>query len=548
MWDKEVDVLCVGSGAGGLAAAITAGEQKASVLLVEKDTKVGGVTGISSGQCWIGGTHLEENADIADSAAETLEYLEHLSQGHADPAMREVFVNKSIDVIRYLTDTIGIRLVVVRNYPDYYYPLVKGSKAEGRYLEVEPFAAAQLGEWADRSIITSYGNGYAYVMTNEVTAMLGGTGPSVFECLENHLAKDERCAGAGLVAAMLQAALQRGVEVWTHSGATKLISDETGVIGAIVATPQGDKRVRARKGVILATGGYDWNDKLVRSYETLPEFGSMCPPTVTGDHLVMAAEVGALPLASRAPAQTPIFIGYKVPHEKIYDKPSYRMYIPGNPHSILVNRAGNRFCDDGFYPDAATKVGRFDGQGAGNDQGMVNWPAWLVFDDSFREKYNLLPNYPGQPVPEDAAQQADSIEQLAGITGIDAAGLRATVQRFNGFCETGIDTDFARGTVPWGRIMAGDPRQPHNNPNLGPIESGPFYAVKLERVVMGVPTVGLEIDAHARVINSRGEPIKGLYAAGNSASWTDIGGGYNSGIANTRGLVFGHLAARDMLK
>ena len=145
MWDKEVDVLCVGSGAGGLAAAITAAEDKASVLLVEKDTKVGGVTGISSGQCWIGGTHLEQNADIADSAAETLEYLEHLGQGHADPVMREVFVNKSIDVIRYLTDTIGIRLVVVRNYPDYYYPLVKGSKAEGRYLEVEPFAAAQLG-------------------------------------------------------------------------------------------------------------------------------------------------------------------------------------------------------------------------------------------------------------------------------------------------------------------------------------------------------------------------------------------------------------------
>ena len=142
------------------------------------------------------------------------------------------------------------------------------------------------------------------------------------------------------------------------------------------------------------------------------------------------------------------------------------------------------------------------------------------------------------------ASSAGTIAELAETIGIDAEGLEDTIRRFNGFCETGIDEDFARGSVPWGRIMTGDPRL--LNPNLGPIEKAPFHAVKIERVTMGVPTAGLPIDTGARVLNARDEAISGLYAAGNSAAWLDIGGGYNSGIANTRGLLYGYLAALDM--
>jgi 3-oxosteroid 1-dehydrogenase len=206
-----------------------------------------------------------------------------------------------------------------------------------------------------------------------------------------------------------------------------------------------------------------------------------------------------------------------------------------------VNARGRRFCDDGFYPDVAVKVARFDGA----DAGMPNWPAWLIFDDDFREKYGLLPGYPGQPIPEGTAVQAGSVDALAHAAGIDAPGVAATVQRFNQFAATGIDLDFGRGTVPWGRIMTGDPRRT-SNWNLGPIACPPFYAVRLERVVMGVPTAGLPIDVHARVLDARGKPVAGLYAAGNSAAWTDIGGGYNSGIANMRGLLQGYVAARHM--
>jgi 3-oxosteroid 1-dehydrogenase len=540
-WDKTVDVLCVGSGAGGMSAAITAAEAGASVLVVEKDHKLGGVTGISSGQCWLGNNSLASAAGIADSRQETIDYLQHLSQGLADAESREGFIDGANATVDFLSETIGIPFKVVKDYPDYYYPAVEGSKPSGRYLEVEPFVAAELGEWAQHSIVTSYGPGYAYTSSQEWVNHQAG-GQPIWECLEAHLSKDERCAGAGLAAHLLKAALDRKVECWMNSPAVKLIIDNGKVLGATVSTADGEQQVRARRGVLLATGGYDWNEDMVKHYETLPDSGSMCPPTVEGDHLVMAAEAGAMPVAARAATQTPIFIGYKVPGEEVYQRPSYRMMIPGAPHSIVVNRQGRRFANDSFYPDVATKVGRFDGQ----QQGLVNWPAWLVFDQPMLDKYGLLPFFPGQPLPTEIAQRADSIEQLAVEVGIDVAGLLAEVERFNSFCATGVDEDFDRGTVPWGSLMAGDPAVAPN-PTMAPLSSGPFYALKLERVVMGVATTGLKIDKHASVINARGEVVSGLYAAGNSTAWLEIGGGYNSGIANTRGLLQGHFAARHML-
>ena len=161
------------------------------------------------------------------------------------------------------------------------------------------------------------------------------------------------------------------------------------------------------------------------------------------------------------------------------------------------------------------------------------------------QKYVLLPVFPGQPLPEGMASSAATLEELAQLTGINAEGLSATITRFNAQCKDGVDEDFARGTVPWGRLMTGDPALA--NPNMAPLLTSPFYAVKIERVVMGVPTTGLPVNKDAQVINARGEPVVGLYAAGNATAWLDIGGGYNSGIANTRGLAQGYQSALHML-
>jgi 3-oxosteroid 1-dehydrogenase len=365
-------------------------------------------------------------------------------------------------------------------------------------------------------------------------------GEHVGACLERHRKAGERCAGAGLAAAQVLAATERGVELRTSSEVVDLVLEESEVVGVVVRDAAGERRIRARLGVVLATGGYDWKQDYVRAFDALPVAGSMAPPTVSGDHIVMAAKAGAIAVPARAPAQSPIFVGYKVPAETVYGHVSHRMWLPGTPHAIVVNRYGRRFCNDAFYPDVATKVARFDGQ----EQGQPNWPAWIVFDQDHVDKYGFMPTWPGQPLSEGMATSAGSLAELADAIGINAFGLEATVTRYNGFCIDGIDPDFARGSNPWGRIMTGDPRL--LNPNMAPIARAPFHAVKLERVTMGVPTAGLPIDTDGRVLDARDRPVRGLYAAGNSAAWLDIGGGYNSGIANTRGMLYGYLAVLHM--
>lgn len=539
-WDEVFDVVCVGSGLGGMSAALTAAQRGATALVAEKFHLLGGVSALSSGQLWLGPNHLQEPDGIADSDAEADAYLTHLAQGFATPDRRKVFIERGREVLRYMTDVIGIEMTVVNGLPDYYYPAVAGSKAEGRYVEVLPFKADRLGALADKLLTSPYGDGYSFTTSNEWVQMQTAGGEPVGACLQRHLAAGERCAGAGLAAAQVLAAQQMGVDMRTSTEVIELVVEDGEVTGVILRDEQGTKRVRARLGVVLATGGYDWKPSYVRSFDALPQAGSMAPPTVSGDHITMAARAGAIAVPARAPAQSPIFVGYKVPAETVYGHTSYRMWLPGTPHSIAVNRYGRRFADDSFYPDVATKIARFDGQ----EQGQPNWPAWIVFDQAMLDTYGLMPSWPGQPLSEGMATSADSLVELAELIGMDPVGLEDTVHRFNGFCITGVDEDFARGTVPWGRIMTGDPRLP--NPNLAPIAQAPFYAVKIERVTMGVPTAGLPIDVDGRVLDAQDAPIPGLYAAGNSAAWLDIGGGYNSGIANTRGMLYGYLSVLHM--
>ncbi len=538
-WDEDFDVVCVGSGLGGMSAALTAAERGARAIVIEKFDLLGGVSALSSGQLWLGPNHLQEPDGIEDNDADADAYLSHLSQGFATADRRRTFIERGREALRYFTDVIGIEMTVVNGLPDYYYPAVQGSKPEGRYVEVKPFRAERLGALADKVLTSPYGDGYSYTTSNEWIAMQNG-GEHVGVCLQRHLDAGERCAGAGLAAAQILAARQRGVEMRASTEVIALVIEDGAVTGVIARDAVGTKRIRARLGVVLATGGYDWKADYVRAFDALPEAGSMAPPTVSGDHIVMAAKAGAIAVPARAPAQSPIFIGYKVPAETIYGRTSHRMWLPGVPHCIAVNRSGNRFANDGFYPDVATKVGRFDGQ----EQGQPNWPAWIVFDQNMVDKYGLMPSWPGQPLSEGIAISADSITALAESAGIDADGLERTITRFNSFCESGVDEDFARGTIPWGRIMTGDPSLP--NPNMAPLVKPPFHAVKIERVTMGVPTAGLPIDTDGRVLDAREQAIQGLYAAGNSAAWLDIGGGYNSGIANTRGMLYGYLAVLHM--
>lgn len=542
-WDEEYDTISIGSGIGGLSAAITAAERGARTLVLEKFELLGGVTALSSGQLWPGPNHLAEAEGIQDSPDKAKQYLDHLGQGLASPKIRDAYLARSRECLLFFDKTIGIPLRVIKGMPDYYYPEVQGSVPEGRYIEVKPFLSAQLGEFQTKVLTSPYGPTYSYTTSSEWVEMQAG-GEPVSSCIKRHLANDERCGGAGLIAALVYAAVQRGVEFRTSMEVIELITENGRVTGVVVrgtSTPSGVRRIRARLGVLLATGGYDWNKDFVRSFDALPVAGSMALPTVTGDHFVLASRIGIIPKPAMAPSQSLIFVGYKVPTESIYGRsPSYRQLIAGQPHSIIVNIKGKRFCNDSFYPDVAIKVARFDGQEAG----MVNWPAWLIFDQRMLDSAGMLPVLPGQPLPEGMAIRADSLAELAKETGIDVKGLETTVERFNAMCNTGVDEDFGRGTNPWGRLMAGDPKL--KNPNMATIVQGTFYAIKLERVTMGIPTAGLPIDCDGRVENAAGDVVPGLYAAGNSAAWADWGGGFNSGVAGMRGLLYGHYGALNM--
>lgn len=541
-WDEVYDIVCVGSGMGGMSGALTATERGKTAIVIEKFEQLGGVSALSSGQLWPGPNHLAEAAGIQDGVASAKSYMNHLSQGLSSPELQEAFFEGSREVLQFMAEKIGLDLKVIRNLPDYYYPKVPGSAIEGRYIEIAPFPAEKLGEWASKVLCSPYGHYYNYSTSSEWISMQHG-GDHLSVPLKKHLAADERCAGAGMAAAQTYLALKRGVEFRTSSEVTQLVIENDIVAGVVVNGPSGIVRIGARLGVLLATGGYDWHPTFVRSFDCLPSTGSMALPTITGDHFILASKAGVIPIPARAPAQTPIFVGYKVPSETIYGQTgSSRLLVPGQPHSFIVNKAGKRFANDSFYPDVATKCGRFDGQ----EQGLANWPAYIVFDQNMVDKKGMLPAPPGGPLPDGMAFKADSLSDLAALAGIVPEGLLSTVENFNRMCKTGVDEDFERGTNPWGRLMAGDPSL--KNPNMAEISKAPFYAVKLQRVTMGVPTAGLPINTNGCVLDAAGKVVPGLYASGNSASWQDWGGGYNSGIASMRGMLYAYKAALHMTR
>jgi 3-oxosteroid 1-dehydrogenase len=291
--------------------------------------------------------------------------------------------------------------------------------------------------------------------------------------------------------------------------------------------------------VLLATGGYDWNPNLVRYFEQMPEVHSAAPPQIEGDHLVMACELGAaiaaLPLQTLA-----IMFGRHVPGEEAEEKPLWRNCSQGGyPHAMLVNRHGRRFCDESFYREYHPKMHIWDGL----KQEYRNYPVYLIFDQNYRNKYPLGTYLPEQDIPEEVAKQADTIRALALKLEIDPDGLELEVARFNGFCVDGVDRDFGKGSYPWANFMIGDLRN-RPNPNMGPIEKPPFYGTRLVMNLVGINSAGLRTNANAQVMHVRDRPIPGLYAAGNSSALLDTGAGYQSGIACTRGMLWGYVAAK----
>ncbi|OMC27247.1 FAD-binding protein [Mycobacterium colombiense] len=523
-WDHEVDVVVLGSGGAGLTAALTAAVAGASVEVYEKAPTVGGTTAVSGGIVWIPAHNRSPDGEL--TPADALRYLRAQSLGSMDDELVETFVRTGPVMLDFIEAHSGLQFEIATGFPDYRPELPGGQPGGGRSLSAAPFDLAQLGEWATQ--ITSFPADWSNVgFDAETRARL-------------HAAIDERTshlcvAGTALIAGLLKGLLDAGVTPQTNARAEGLIAEDGEITGVRVALPDRTISVRARHGVILGTGGFEWDPALTQAFLRGPMHGAVSPPNNTGDGLRMAMEHGAA-LANMGEAWwVPIV---QIPGDTIEGKPRSRSVRleRTRPRSIIVNSAGRRFVNEACdYNSMAGAFHYLDPRG-----GYVNDRGWMVFDSIHLQRYGFLGIEPGQPVPDWFCESAD-LAELAAKTGIDADGLTRTVESWNRHVAAGADPDFGRGSSAYDGYWGDDSATTPAGKTLGPIDTAPFYAVPVSIGAMGTKG-GPRTDHDARVLHVGGEPIPGLFAAGNAMG--GVTGRAYGGAGGTLGpaMVFGYRA------
>lgn len=523
-WDHEVDVVVLGSGGAGLTAALTAVVAGASVEVYEKAATVGGTTAVSGGIVWIPAHNRSPDGEL--TPADALQYLRAQSLGSMDDELVETFVRTGPAMLDFIEAHSGLQFEIATGFPDYRPELPGGQPTGGRSLSAAPFDLAQLGEWATQ--ITSFPADWSNVgFDAETRARL-------------HAAIDERTghlcvAGTALIAGVLKGLLDAGVTPHTNARAEELITDGPEVTGVRVALPERTISVRARRGVILGTGGFEWDPALTQAFLRGPMHGAVSPPNNTGDGLRMAMAHGA-DLANMGEAWwVPIV---QIPGDTIEGKPRSRSVRleRTRPRSIIVNSAGQRFVNEACdYNSMAGAFHYLDPRG-----GYVNDRGWMVFDSVHLQRYGFLGVEPGQPVPDWFCESAD-LAELAAKTGIDPGGLARTVESWNRHVADGEDPDFGRGSSAYDGYWGDDSATTQAGKTLGPIDTAPYYAVPVSIGAMGTKG-GPRTDHDARVLHVGGEPIPGLFAAGNAMG--GVTGRAYGGAGGTLGpaMVFGYRA------
>jgi 3-oxosteroid 1-dehydrogenase len=504
----EFDVVVLGTGAAGLVAALAAAEAGASVGLFEKADRVGGTTAISGGGCWVPGNAQMAASGIADTRDDALRYLESLSFGHIRPGFAEAFVDDGPGVFRWLESVAGLRMKIVSGYPDYHPERPGGKPGGGRTLEPELFSFRQLADWADRVVA---GHRNRHLMLSDTT-LGGGTGHLDQEVQARREAEDLRGCGAALVGPLLKACLDRGVEPVTASRAQDLVIDDGRVAGVVVEQPGGEVVVRATRGVVLATGGFEWDPELVRSFLRGPMTSPASVPANVGDGLLIAMRAGAaldnMPQAWWVPV-------IEIPGDVAFGRQRATLLNRERtlPRSIIVNKLGRRFTNEAANYNALggalhqLDAVRFD---------YANLPCWLVFDAGYLARYGFRSVRPAGQAPA-WMTQAGSLSALAAAIGVPADALTQTVTRWNANVEAGHDPDFHRGRSAYDLWSGDAAARPRVQATLGPIDEPPYYAVQVRSGTLGT-SGGPRTDLQGRVLDTRGQVIAGLFAAGNVAA------------------------------
>lgn len=549
-WDRSVDLLIAGSGGGGMVAGLAALDCGLEPLIVEKQSLVGGSTGLSGGIVWLPNNPLMRADGIADSHEDGLAYLADVVGdigAPSSPERRETFLRAGHEMINFLTRK-GVRLIRCAGWSDYY-PNHKGGNASGRAVEGIPFDAARLGDWRDK-VQPPLAKNYGYVvLTNELRSVqYFNRSPRAFAVaarvfLRTAAARARRrqilTNGASLIAQMLKALMDLSdgcPPLWTGAAMADLVVEDGRVVGARIVRDGTPLHVEARKGVLLAAGGFGHNKEMRRRYSgDQPNEGqwSIANAGDTGEALEAAMRLGAkTDLLDEAWWLPSVFIANGGAVAASLGSGRQR------PGAIYVDPSGRRFCNES---NSYVEVGK-----AMYANKAV--PCWMIFDEGYVGRYvtSANPLKRNQPLPPEliesgAVRRAATIAELAGEIGLPADELVRTIQRFNRYAAKGLDPDFGRGQSAYNDCL-GDPGY-RPNAAIGPLDTAPYYATRVLPSDVGT-CGGVLTNQHAQVLDHQDQVIEGLYATGNTTA-TVMGRTYpGAGASIASSMVFGYVAAR----
>lgn len=523
----DFDVVVIGSGAAGLTAALGASARGAKVLVLEKSSQLGGTASVSRGTVWV-----PLNVDMAehgepDDRDEALRYID-ATVGRTPIA--EVFVDNASRMIQFVRRETGMDIAAAMDYPDYQ-STAPGWRAGGRPMRTGLYESSRLGPVA--ALLRSDVHSLPFSMS-ESTAW-GGAGNYAWEQLRDRVERGVVARGAALTGPLIEGCLDHGVVMALDAAAEELVTDAD---GRVVAVRTAGRTFHARRGVVLACGGFEWDHEMVRENVRFPLRTSCTPPHNTGDGHRMGRALGAAFAEMTEAWWSPMVV---IPGREIEGRPigtSLRneRHFPG---LILVDARGRRFVNESqdyhslVRAAYATVAGRLD-----------DLRMHAVFDSRFLGNYGFFSYQDPDALPSNFLR-ADDLGELAREIGVDETALAETVARFNGFAITGVDEDFGRGDLAYERY-GGDATTPYPNPTMAPISEAPYFAVEV--VVGSFGTAGgIVVDTRSRVLRPDGSVIEGLYAAGNVCSEpygrSYPGAGWTLGPAMTMGLIAGEQLA-----
>jgi len=554
------DVVVIGAGGAGMSAALFAAIDGKKVLLVERSEYVGGTTAVSAGTTWVPGTRHAAKVNPNDTLLDAARYLDNAVGDHSPQALRRAFLQNGKTAVDLMEDNTDVHYRPYPKHPDYISDL-GGSTLNGRALEPLPFDGRELGELFKlvRPPIPEFTVlGGMMVDRTDINHLLalGQSMASFKHALKiitrhgmdrlSHPRGTRLVMGNALVGRLLLSLSRRSnVSLLLNTSVAKLVRSKLagGGVESVLLTQEGQRRtVTARGGVILASGGFNRHAQLrEQMLPGVPAEWSPTAPVSLGEAHGLAKQLGAhygnsgashafwapVSLRKRADGSSAAFPHFVMDRAK--------------PGMLTVNQAGERFVNE------STSYHLFGLAMQQAHKTTSSVPAYMVADADALRRYGMGMVRPGgkglAPFLADGyLVQADSLDELAKQLGIDAAGLKASVDKINRYADTGVDPDFNRGVTAYQQNI-GDATRGNKNPNLGRLAQAPYYAIRLYPGDIGAST-GLATDADARVLGEGEQPIPGLYAVGNDMQ-SMMGGVYTApGITIGPGLVFGYLAAK----